>query len=154
SLDERSDPKAEAFLLTCFEHADALATIKSEQSGADLNELVAYLLSQGTEKMQRRLVAEHKTLVGGMLSYALFAASATLTPEEFYEGFSPLLDGLSEKRTKKNSAEHDRGQALLTALNSVSDVHPYFHRSWMDRRADEQQGRARSLPELDPRWLD
>jgi hypothetical protein len=154
SLDERSDPKAEAFLLTCFEHADALATIKSEPSGADLNELVAHLLSQGTAKMQRRLVAAHKTLAGGMLSSALFAARATMTPAEFYEGFSPLLKGLSEKRTNKNSAEHDRGQALLVALNSDSDVPPYFHRPWMDRRADEQQRRARSLPDLDPRWLD
>jgi hypothetical protein len=154
SLDERSDPKAEAFLLTCFEHADALATIKSEPSGADLNELIAHLLSQGTAKMQRRLVAAHKTLAGGMLSPALFAARATMTPAEFYEGFSPLLKGLSEKRRKKNGAEHDRGQALLAALNSDSDVLPYFHRPWMDRRADEQQRRARSLPDLDPRWLD
>src|SRR5215470_16690093 len=153
SLDERSDPKAEAFLLTCFEHADALDTIKSEPSGADLNELVAHLLSQGTVKMQRRLVAAHKTLAGGMLLSALFAARATMTPAEFYEGFSPLLKGLSEKRTKKNSADHDRGQALLAALNSDS-VLPYFHRPWMDRRADEQQRRSRSLPDLDPRWLD
>jgi hypothetical protein len=154
SLDERSDPKAEAFLLTCFEHADALATIKSEPSGADLNELVAHLLSQGTAKMQRRLVGAHKTLAGGMLSPALFAARATMTPAEFYEEFSPLLKGLSEKRTKKNGAEHDRGQALLAALNSDSYVLPYFHRPWPERRADEQQRRARSLPDLDPRWLD
>src|SRR5215470_1414459 len=153
SLDER-DPKAEAFLLTCFEHADALATIKSEPSGADLNELVAHLLSQGTAMMQRRLVAAHKTLAGEMLSSALFAARATMTPAEFYEGFSPLLKGLSEKRTKKNSAEPDRSEALLTALNSNSDALPYFHRSWMDWRADPQQRRAMSLPELDPRWLD
>ena len=154
SLDERSDPNAEAFLLSCFEHADALATIKSEPSGADLNELVAHLLSQGTAKMQRRLVAAHKTLAGGMLSSALFAARATMAPAEFYEGFSPLLEGLSEKRTKKNSAEHDRGQALLAALNSASGVLPYLHRPWMDWRAEAQQRRAMSLPDLDPRWLD
>jgi hypothetical protein len=77
-----------------------------------------------------------------------------MTPAEFYEGFSPLLKGLSEKRTTKNSAEHDRGQALLAAMNSDSDVLPYFHRPWMDQVAYEQQRRARSLPDLDPRWLD
>ena len=154
SLDERSNPKAEAFLLTCFEHADALATIKSEPSGADMNELVAHLLSQGTAKMQRRLVAAHKTLAGGMLSSALFAARATMTPAEFYEEFSPLLKGLSEKRTKKNSAEHGRGQALLATLNSDPDVFPSFHRPWMDGRAYEQRRRARSLPDLAPHWLD
>jgi hypothetical protein len=154
SLDERSDPKAEAFLLTCFEHANALATIKSEPSGADLNELVAHLLSRGTAKMQRRLVAAHKTLVGGMLSPALFAARVTMTPAEFYEGFSLLLKGLSEKRTKNNGAAHDRGQALLAALNADSNVSAYLHRPWMDRRAGDEQRRARSLPDLDPRWLD
>jgi hypothetical protein len=154
SLDERSDPKAEAFLLMCFEHAEALSTIKSEPSGADLNELVAYLLSQGTAKMQRRLAATHKTLAGRMLWSALLAARATMTPAEFYEEFSPLLNGLSEKRTKKNSAEHDRGQALLPALNSDSDGLAYNRRTWMDHRAYEQQHRARSLPDLDPRWLD
>jgi hypothetical protein len=154
SLDEHSDPNAEAFLLRCFEHADALGAIKSEPSGADLNELVARLLSQGTAKMQRRLVAAHKTMAGGMLASALFAARATMTPAEFYEEFSPLLKGLSEKRAKKNSAEHDRGQALLAVLNSDSDVLPYVHRPWMDQRACEQQRRARGLPDLDPRWLD
>jgi hypothetical protein len=154
SLDERSDPKAEAFLMRCLEHADALDTIKSEPSGADLNELVAHLLSQGTANMQRRLVAAHKTLAGGMLSSALYAARATMTPAEFYEEFSPLLKGLSEKRTRQNGAEHDRGQALLAALNSHSGVLPYFHRPWMDERAYERQRRARSLPDLDARWLD
>ena len=154
TLDERSDPKAEAFLLRCFEHADALAMIKSEPSGADLNELVAHLLSQGTATMQSRLVAVHKTLSGRRLLSALFAARATMTPAEFYEQFSPLLKGLVDKRTKKNSAEHDCSQALLAVLNSDSNVLPYFRRPWMDGRAYVQQPRARSLPELDPRWLD
>lgn len=154
SLDERSDPKAEAFLLKCFEHADALGAIKSEPSGADLNELVAQLLSQGTAQMQRRLAAAYRTLAGGMLPSALFAARATMTPAEFYEEFSPLLQGISEKRTKKNSADHDRGQALLAALNSDSDVLPYVHRPWMDQHAYAQQRRAGVLPDLDPRWLD
>jgi hypothetical protein len=131
-----------------------LDTIKSEPSGADLNELIAHLLSQGTAKMQRRLVAAHKTLSGGMLSPALFAARATMTPVEFYEEFSPLLMGLAEKRTNKNRAEHDRGQALVAALNSDSNWLPYFHRPWMDQVAYERQRRARSLPDLDPRWLD
>jgi hypothetical protein len=152
SLDGGSDPKAEAFLLTCFEHADVLDKIKSEPSGAELNELVAYLLSQGTATMQRRLVAAHKTLAGGMLLSALFPARATMTPAEFYEEFSPLLKELSEKRTKKNSAGHDRGEALRAALLGIL---PYYsHRPWMDRRADDEQRRAKLLPDLDPRWLD
>jgi hypothetical protein len=154
SLDERTDPQAEAFLLKCFGHADAFAAIKSEPSGADLNELVAHVLCQGTAKMQMRLVTAHKALAGGMLSSALFAARATMSPAEFYEEFSPLLRGLSEKRTKKNSAEHDRGQALLAALNSNSDGLHFFHRPWMGRHAEAPQRRARPLPDLDPRWLD
>jgi hypothetical protein len=53
SLDGSSDPKAEAFLLRCFEKAPALVAIKSEPSGADLNELVAHVLAQGTPRMQQ-----------------------------------------------------------------------------------------------------
>lgn len=154
SLDERTDPKAEAFLLTCFEHADAFGTIKSQPSGADLNELVASVLSEGTPNMQRRLAAAHKTLAGPMLSSALYAARATMTPAEFYDEFSPLLKGLFEKRTSKRSGAHDRGQALLAALNSDADAVAGFEIMRVDKVRIEQRPRARSLPDLDPRWLD
>ncbi len=151
-LDERTDAKAEAFLLGCFEKADAFTAIKSEPSGTDFNELVAQVLSQGTLKMQKRLVAAYKTLGGGMLPPAIYAARAIMAPAEFHKEFNTLLMGVSEKRTKKNSVEHDRAMALLGVLSSTSDR--TYYRRWMgvDHR---QRPRIRtSVQELDPRWLD
>ena len=152
-LDERTDVKAEAFLLRCFENAPAFAAIKSEPSGSDLNELVADVLAQGTPKMQRQLVAAHKTLTGGALSPAIFAARATMTPDDFYKEFSPLLKGVSEKRTKKNSAEHDRAAALLGVLSSETDER-FVYRHWMRYDRYRERTDRKPLPELDPRWLD
>lgn len=154
-LEERTDAQAEAFLLKCFDGAPALAAIKSEPSGADLNELVANVLSRGTPKMRQRLFAAHETLAGGMLPPAIFAARATLAPAAFYDEFSPLLNGLSDKRTKKNSAAHDRADALLAVLTSDErDDDHFYYRPWMyDRRRDVPRA-AVPLPELDPRWLD
>ncbi len=154
-LEGRTDAKAEAFLLKCFDHAAAFEAIKSEPAGADLNELVAHVLARGTPKMRQRLVTAHKTLTGGMLPPAIHAARATLTPAAFYDEFSPLLKGLADKRTKKNSAEHDRAAALLEALSSNDGASPFFYRHWLGytRYADPRQCDA-SLPPLDPRWLD
>jgi hypothetical protein len=156
-LEDRTDAKAEAFLLKCFEQAPALAGIKSEPSGGDLNELVAHVLSVGTAKMQRQLVAAHKTLGGQMLSSALFAARATLTPAAFYDEFGPVLKGLAEKRTKKNATEHDRAQALsgvLTATQTDDGDYPVY-RPWMYAGRRYYVSRAaKPLPALDPRWLD
>jgi hypothetical protein len=154
SLSRRTDDGAEAFLIRCFDGAPALAAIKSEPSGTDLNEFVAHVLSQGTPRMQKRLVSAHKGLSGGMLSSAVYAARATLTPADFYAEFSPLLKGASEKLTKKNTAEHERGMALLGVLNTRDQQRPYFNRHWTSASRHQRQRRTIHLPALDPRWLD
>jgi hypothetical protein len=155
-LDERKDAKAEAFLLKCFENAKTLATIKSEPSGADLNELVAHVLAQGTPTMQKQLVKAYGSLTGGMLSPAIFAARATMTPADFFKEFSPSLTGLSEKRAKKNSAERERAEALVSVLTASDDEdRPYIYRRWMSTgRRPEASSTASPLPPLDARWLD
>ena len=151
----RTDAPAEAFLLQCFENAKALAAIKAEPSGTDLNELVAQLLAQGTPKMRQQLVATHGTLSGGMLSWAIYAARAIMSPADFFREFSPLLK-LTESRGKKG----DRGAALREIL-TADDEGRYFHVmsasyvsvcSW--RGAARQDSGAAKLPELDERWLD
>jgi hypothetical protein len=151
-LDERSDAKAEAFLLKCFDNAAALAAIKSEPSGSDLNELVAHVLSQGTPKMQQRLVAAHQKLTGGSLTPALYAARATMTAAKFYEEFSPLLKGITEKRTKKGGEAHDRGAALQDVLTSQNEH--FMYRPWMHHGGYYPRPAQEKLKELDPRWLD
>src|SRR4051794_25546530 len=56
-LDGLAAAKAEAFLLRCFDSAPALAAIKSEPSGSDLNDLIAQVMSRGSPALQRRLAA-------------------------------------------------------------------------------------------------
>jgi uncharacterized protein (DUF3820 family) len=137
--------------LKCFENASAFAAIKSEPSGADLNELVAHLMSQGTPKMQQKLAAAHKNLSGEMLASAVLAARAIMKPADFYNEFRPLLMGMPEKKTKKTSAQADRGDGLLRVLRSDDD-HSYYRR-WGAIR-DVSDRTVKPLPELDPRWLD
>jgi hypothetical protein len=155
-LEGRTDAKAEAFLLECFDHAAALAAIKSEPAGADLNEVVAHALAKGTPKMQKRLVAAHATLTGGMLPPALFAARATMSPAEFHETFSPLLTGQAEKRAKKGSADRDRAAALLSILTADDENYYHFaYRPWLGLRFGYGElADKKALPALDPRWLD
>ncbi|HYE17456.1 MAG TPA: hypothetical protein VEA69_03370 [Tepidisphaeraceae bacterium] len=158
ALDERTDDKAEALVVKLFEQSAALAAIKSDPAGADLNELVAHVMSRGTPKVQKMLVARHKDLGGGSLSPAYFAARATMTPAAFYDEFAPLLKGLAEKRTKKNADEYDRGTTLLGVISASEDDGDggySFWRPWMyGSRWRYEEKPARALPPLDPRWLD
>lgn len=151
-LDGRSDEKAEAFVLRCFEKARAFSAIKSEPSGADLNEVVAHVMVEGTPRMQRQLVAEHKSLAGGAFTSAVFAARATLPPDGFFAEFSPLLKAGLPKRGKKMSAEQERGAALASVL--TWDGERPFYNPWLERGLHVSAGRAAPLRELDPRWLD
>jgi hypothetical protein len=145
-LEWRSDAKTESFLLNCLKSAGVVAAIKSEPSGSDLNELIAHILAHGTPRMQQRLAAAHASLGGEMLSSAIFAARATMTPDAFYREFRPLLKPMEEKRAKKD----ERRDALIEVLRSDGDR--YFYRSWT--REDYEEDKKTNLPELDPRWLD
>lgn len=144
----RTDAAAEAFLLQLFDSAKTVAAIKSEPSGADLNELVAWVLSRGTPAMQQRLVGAHGELSGGMLAAALDAARRTLTPAQFYDTFSPMLHGLSGRRGRKGG--NDRPTILADALVAGRRVgFGYYYGAYQD--GDEA---GRGMPELDGRWLD
>jgi hypothetical protein len=152
-LEERTDAPAEAFLLKCFENAPAFAGIKSEPSGSDINELIAHVLSHGTAKMQQTLVAAQKKLDGGSLSPAILAARSIMTPADFYKEFSPLLNAIPEKRSKKTSGDQDRASALMSALLGNSErFYAYRYRTRIHRF--RSQPAKLPLRELDPRWLD
>ena len=119
-LDERTDPQSRGFLLKCFENAAAFAAIKSEPSGTDLNESdCARARRRGTPKMQQQLVAAPQDADRRHARHPRFSRpAAIMSPADFYKEFSPLLKDLLEKRGKKNSLEHDRGTALLSALTT------------------------------------
>lgn len=148
TLHGRTDAKAEAFLIKCFDAVPALAKIKSTPSGQDFNELLARVMSEGTATLQRRLAAAHKTLSGEMLGPAYAAARETFTPAEFYKEFSPLLVGLKAKGGKKGGAA-ERAEALAGVLVEGYELHAFV--SWRHFEADSE-GRKRR--ELDPLWLD
>jgi hypothetical protein len=80
-----------------------------------------------------------------------------MTPADFYKQFSPLLKGLSEKKTKKNAAEHERAEALVGVLTAGDDDRPYYYRHWIGYGRyfhRESAAKPTPLPALDPRWLD
>ena len=93
--------------------------------------------------MQKKLAAAHQTLRGPMLSSAIFAARAIMTPAEFYDEFSPSLAAKGKK---------DRSAALTEVLTSETDRVFLWHRSGV---AYHDRGRRTTpLRELDPRWVD
>ena len=148
-LENRTDAGAEAFVLKCFEN---MAALRAKASGADQNELIAQAMSRGTPKMQQKLIATHKTLVGeGMLSHAIIAARAAMTPAEFFNEFSPSLKGYTQKRTKKAGSDAQRAEILLGVVSMTED-HRYFYGRWSGGR---NYGHSTvTLKELDPQWLD
>lgn len=146
-LEQRTDASAESFVLKCFNHAKSFASIKSEPSGMDLNELVAYLLTQGTEKMRRAVAEQEKALSDGMLAYAFIAARATMTPIAFFEKLSPVMAGIGQKGTRKKDAE------ILVSTLTTGDGY-YVRSGWIGRPRVDMARKRIDLPELDPRWLD
>lgn len=146
-LDRRKDAEAEAFLLKCMAQAPAIAGIKSEPSGADLNELIAHVMARGTTRMQKQLAGAYKTFSGPMLSSAFLAARATMSPADFYAEFSPTLKAMKDKRKR---ADAERGEALAGVLTSAGNL--YLYRPWMGMVGHDRG--TIPVPELDSRWLD
>ena len=156
SLEGRTDAAAETFVLRAFDAVPKFAAMKSASpSGQDFNELLAYLMARGTPKMQKALVAAHKTLAGGMLPPVYNAARETMTPAAFFQEFSPLLAALGGKRAKKG-AEQERASALADALTSPTRRR-YFRSVGYVHLDGDGPGDGEPEPpprELDPRWLD
>ena len=150
SLEGRTDAKAEAFLLRCFDSVSAFTKIKSTPSGQDFNEMLARVMAQATPKLRQKLAAAHGMLSGEMLPAAYSAAREIMSPAGFFKEFSPILAGLSAKRGKKG-AEHERAMALAGVLEPRGNW--YGLRSWsgyFDPSGDDKPSKR----ELDPRWLD
>ncbi len=146
--------EAEAILLRCFDESAALAKIKSEPSGGDLNELVASLMANATAKTRERLVAAHESLTGLSFSSALDAARVSLSPAEFFDRFASVLKPPSKrlKVLKGVATDPERSAALVQVLTSAQ--HFAFTPSMDGRVYRRVHTRSTDLPELDPRWLE
>ncbi|MBC7820308.1 MAG: hypothetical protein IAG10_25780, partial [Planctomycetaceae bacterium] len=152
-LDGRDDAGTEAALLKCFKRVGDLAAIKSEPSGADLNEMVASLMAHSSKRACEKLIAAQESLTGPMLSQAFFAARRTLSPAKVFDVFSPSLRAKPDKKSKKNANAFGRSEAIRDGLLSEFQyVSHRFHWGWRFGRMDDRE--PEKLPELDPRWLD
>lgn len=149
----REDSGTEALLLKCFDRAGDLETIKSEPSGADVNQIVAGLMVHASPGSRGKLIAAHETLSGAMLSYAFHAARRTVSPAKLFEMFSSCLVAQPEKKSKKNANAFARLEAVRGALTGNDDHLDYY--DWRFRRRFYERPDARPKPpDLDPRWLD
>jgi hypothetical protein len=148
-LDGREDAGTEALLLKVYEKGNVLAVIKSEPSGSDINETVAYLMSHASKAARERLIANHETLSGPMLTHAFVAARRTLSPAQLFEMFSPSLLAKPDKKAKKNAGAFGRLEAIR---NGLFGHHVYDWR--YSGPVAFRMRRLESLPEFDPRWLD
>lgn len=144
-LEDRTDPKTEAFLLQLFSKSSELTAIKSEPSGSDLNEQLADIMTRCTEKTRQALVAQQASLTGPMLTSAFIAARVLMTPAKLYETFGPQLKPLAQKRSKKNADEYDRADAVMAGLG-----YRHYGRSRYYYDPDE----CEKLPDLASGWLD
>ena len=153
-LSGRTDAGADAFLLRAFESRATLAKLKSTPAGQDFNDLLAHVMAMGPAATRAALVEAHETLALGSLPPAYAAARRTMTPADFFDGFSLLLADLTGKRGKKRAGV-ERAEALAAALGSRRHAlsHHYFYRGTHTYRSFDA-GRADKPPELDPRWLD
>jgi hypothetical protein len=156
-LDGRTDVKTEVFLSRCFARQAEFAAVKSEPSGADVNELLAALMARGTPRTQEQLVAARDSLPAGMFGSVFLAARMTVPPARVYEMFANLLKPEAEKRSKKAAFDADRANVLAAALADdgtgyLGRFHFYGRRRWY--RWQDPEESAVVLPALDPRWLD
>src|SRR5439155_26427655 len=152
-LDGRDDAGTETLLLKCFDRAGDLAAIKSEPSGADLNEMVASLMAHSSQRACEKLIAAQESLTGPMLSQAFLAARRTLSPAKVFEVFSPSLRAKPDKRSNKNGKAFGRLKAIRDGLLSEFQyVSARYH--WGRRFGSVDDREPEKLPELDPRWLD
>lgn len=152
-LDGRDDSGTEAVLLKCFERAADLTAIKSEPSGADVNEMVAALMAHSSQRACETLIAAQKSLSGPMLSQAFLAARRTLSPATLFDIFSASLRIKPEKKLMKSSMAVARFEAIRDGLLSDDQyVGSRYHRGWRFGAINDEE--PEKLPELDPRWLD
>ncbi len=146
-LDGRHDADAESLLKKLFQQRTALAEMSAEPSGTDVNETVAYLMANGSAKMQQVIVDGRESLTGPPLSYSFDAARRALPAKKVFEMYSPYLKGKPDKKSKKAAEAFSQSEAIRNALCDNSSG--YAWRWGFGRR-----GMREAPPELDPRWLD
>jgi hypothetical protein len=152
--DGSKDAKAEKLLLDCLEKSSVIAKLKADPAGSDLNEVIAFRLSHGSDNMKRQLVSTAADAQGRCFDAVLHAAHHTQTAAQFYDLFNSTL--LPKSTTRGKNVE--RSLALLRLLNGQETY------LWRTRRYHagvlvyvhdaDQSETSQKQPDFDLRWLD
>jgi hypothetical protein len=148
-LQGRQDAAAEKFLIDAFANRDALAKIKGEPGGKDVEQKLAALMSRGPRGAQQALIDAHATLPEDELAEAFRAACQVLSPAEVFDKFSPYLAGKFTLRKKSRDAAALKREAIAAGILESA-------RAWRYVRVFYALGVEESEPRqtFDPRWLD
>ncbi len=146
-LEDRSDARVEAFLISCFARMDELLKIKaagaSYYSGKDIVESIAeLLLAIETRPALQALVDRRETMSAALLPYAFMAALKIGDPALVYDNFSHWV------RDKSKPGKKMKAKKILSVMDGV-----FSHR-------DPHRARHQLFPaqfhsvEWDRRWVE
>lgn len=144
----RDDRETEKFLLRAFGEREALAAIKGDLSGKDVEQRLVSTMASGPQKAQATLVDAHATLPVDELADAFSAACSSRKPAEVFDLFSPYLAGKFHFRKKSRDEASLKRDAIAEA---IADRLRTWRYEWIGGSADNAPEPA---TRLDKRWLD
>jgi hypothetical protein len=148
-LQGRDDRETEKFLMRAFGEREALAAIKGDLSGKDVEQRLVSIMAAGPKKAQAALVEAHATLPEDELADAFRAACASRKPAEVFDLFGPYLAGKFHLRKKSRDAASLKREAIAEAV--VDQLRTWRYEEGMQAGADDAPDPA---TRLDKRWLD
>ncbi len=146
-LRDRDDSGTTKFLLHVFHQREALAKVKGEPGGKDIEERLVAIMTTASSQVQHALVEAHATLSEDNLGEAFVAACRSRPPAEAYEMFSPYLTAKVDEKKKRDPAFLKR-EAIADVL-----THSRYWLAHGHPRTPETEA-ADLVRKLDPRWLD
>lgn len=151
-LRERVDRASEKLLLDIFSRRSALAAVKGDYGGQNVNELVIGLLTDGSKAMQNALIEAHATLDGPALESAFFIARLSRKPAEVYDLFAPYLTARVDEKKKQRDPAWAKRQIICDAI--TGDVNGFSNRKLGQCMVTITYKEDRVKTDWDPRWLD
>jgi hypothetical protein len=144
----RDDRETEKFLVRAFGEREALASIKGDLSGKDVEQRLVSIMAAGPKKAQQFLVDSHAALPDDELADAFRAACSSRKPAEVFDLFGPYLAGKFHFRKKSRDEASLKRDAIAKAI--VDQLRTWRYENMLATADDEPDAAAR----LDKRWLD
>lgn len=143
----RDDADTEQFVLDCFARRAALAAVKGDPGGKDVQRRLVSIMADGSNRSRDALAGAHATLSEDDLSDAFQAACRAWPPRKVYDAFSPYLVVKSGEKTRKVDPATAKRAAITGVLCG--------NRAWRRMHfAPNGVARDEFREKLDPKWLD